>query len=247
MEAWQRPFSGIGWLKKGIFTPLKRSMRSLMLKETLILIQKEAALEWRRLFALAGVLLFLVSAVFVSYLAFDGWIQASTWNALFWIMLLFASVNAVLKGFFQEGSGRMLYYYFLCSPQAVIFSKMLYNGLVMCCLGLAGLVVYVFLLGNPVESMGIFVLNMLLGAFGFSSIMNMASAMAVKAGQGFTLMAVLSFPLVLPLLLVLIRVSMQAVLGTSLSEQWPPMLVILLLTGMGVMLSAVLFPHVWRD
>ncbi len=217
------------------------------ISETIAMFRKEVALEWRQKFAFSGVLLYLVSAVFVSYLAFEGLIPAATWNVLFWIILLFASINGIVKSFFQERDGRMLYYYSICSPLDIIFSKILYNALLMCCLSAVGFLVYISLMGNLVESTGVFLLNMLLGVIGFSSIMSMVSAIASKAGNNFTLMAVLSFPLVLPLLVVLIRVSGAAMYGTSLAEQGGHLLVIILLTGISGALSALLFPYIWRD
>lgn len=219
----------------------------MMMSETIAMFRKELALEWRQKFAFSGVLLYLVSAVFVSYLVFEGLIPEAAWNALFWIILLFASINGIMKSFFQERGGRMLYYYSICNPLAVIFSKIIYNALLMSGLSVTGLLVYLFLMGNPVESMGVFLLNMLLGVIGFSSIMSMVSAIASKAGNNFTLMAVLSFPLVLPLLIVLIKVSEAAIAGTSLYEQGGHILVVILLTGISCVLSALLFPYIWRD
>lgn len=218
-----------------------------MLQEINHLIRKEITLEWREKFAFNGVLLYLVSTVFVCYLSFSSIIDIPTWNALFWIIMLFAAINAVLKSFLQERDGRLLYYYTLVRPQSIINAKIVYNTLLMVALGLAGLVVFIGFMGNPVQNLPLFVLNMLLGVAGFSAVLSMVSAIASKVRNNFTLMAVLSFPLVLPLLLVLIRVSADAIQGASISEALPNLLVIILLIAITLVLSNILFPYIWKE
>ncbi|MEE4178298.1 MAG: heme exporter protein CcmB [Bacteroides sp.] len=218
-----------------------------MLQEINHLIRKEITLEWREKFAFNGVLLYLVSTVFVCYLSFASIIDIPTWNALFWIIMLFAAINAVLKSFLQERDGRLLYYYTLVRPQSIINAKIVYNALLMAALGLAGLLVFMGFMGNPVQNLLLFLLNMLLGVAGFSAVLSMVSAIASKARNNFTLMAVLSFPLVLPLLLVLIGVSSDAIRGGSISETLPNLLVIILLIAITLVLSNILFPYIWKE
>ena len=55
------------------------------------LIKKELLTEWRQRYALNGMVLYLVSTIFVCYMSFNlkaGVIDAVTWNALFWIIIL---------------------------------------------------------------------------------------------------------------------------------------------------------------
>jgi heme exporter protein B len=100
-----------------------------MWKEISVLIRKEITLEWRQKYALNGILLYVVSAVFITYLSVGakmGNLSIPTWNALFWIILLFSSVNAVAKSFVQEQQGRQLYYYMIASPESIILSKIIF-------------------------------------------------------------------------------------------------------------------------
>src|SRR5690606_35557693 len=117
------------------------------------LIRKEIMLEWRSKYVLNGILLYVVSTVYVFYLAFRDITSPPTWYALFWIIMLFASVNAITKSFVQESKGRQLYYYTLNSPQAIIISKIIYNILLMLLLSAIALGFYTLvfknLLGDP--------------------------------------------------------------------------------------------------
>ncbi len=211
------------------------------------LLRKELLLEWRRQSALGGVILYLFSMVFLAYLAFDGRINTETWNALFWLILLFSAMNAIMKAFIQENERRHIYYYTMVSPTTFINAKIIYNAVLLVCLALLGFAVFSSFMGNPVQSLSLFLINLLLGMVGFASVLCLVSAIASRARNNFTLMAVLGFPLILPLLLVLIRVSGQTIYGTSFSAVTPGFVTILLLTAIAITLSNVLFPYIWKD
>ena len=88
---------------------------------------KEFTLELRNRYSINGILLYVVSTVFVCYLSFQKVLTVPVWNALFWVIMLFASVNAVSKSFLTEHRERMLYYHTLFSPQAFVLAKLIYN------------------------------------------------------------------------------------------------------------------------
>ena len=98
------------------------------MEEIKALVWKEVQLEWRQRYALNGMLLYVVSTVVICYMSFQlrqSQLNPATWNALFWIILLFTSVSAIAKSFLQERQGRFIYYYKLDSPKAIIISKIL--------------------------------------------------------------------------------------------------------------------------
>src|SRR2546425_12374837 len=95
------------------------------------LIAKELKLEWKQKYAFNGLVLYVVSTIFVCYLSFKQIIDPPTWNALFWIIMLFAAVNAIAKSFLTESRGRQLYFYSIASAQSVILSKVIYNMALM--------------------------------------------------------------------------------------------------------------------
>ncbi|OFY83105.1 MAG: ABC transporter permease [Bacteroidetes bacterium RIFCSPLOWO2_12_FULL_35_15] len=207
---------------------------------------KELKLEMRNKYALGGILLYVVSTVFVCYLSFKKIIDPRTWNALFWIILLFASINAVAKSFISETRGKLLYLYTLVSPQAVILSKIIYNSFLLILLSSLCLFVYTLFVGNIIQDIQLFFVTLLLGSFGFSSLLTMVSAIASKSSNNFTLMAILSFPIMIPLLMVLLKLSKNAIDGL---EQWDTnyLIVLVFLNVIIVALSYLLFRYLWRD
>lgn len=219
----------------------------MQLSEVKAFIRKDLLLEWRQRATIGGVVLYLVSTVFLAYLAFDGLADLRTWNALFWLILLFTAINAIQKSFLQENESRHLYYYTLISARGVINAKIFYNALLMTILGLAGLFVFMMFMGNPIASFSLFLVNMILGTSAFAAVLTLISAIASRSRNNFTLMAILGFPLVLPVLLVLIRVSEMALEGASFATASPDLLILLSLVLITLILSNMLFPYIWKE
>ncbi|MBK1440912.1 heme exporter protein CcmB [Parapedobacter sp. ISTM3] len=217
-----------------------------LLKEVKALIHKDIVLEWRSKYALNGILLYVVSTVFVCYQAFKS-VDPTTWNALFWIILLFASVNAINKSFVQESRGRQLYYYTLASAKAVILSKIIYNILMMLLLSAIAYLVYGIIFRNPLGDPALYLVTVLLGSTGFACVFTMVSGISAKAGNNSTLMAILSFPIIIPLLLVLIKVSKNAMNGLDRSASYDELVVLVAINMMTIAISLLLFPYLWRD
>jgi heme exporter protein B len=222
-------------------------MKSQVGREIVQLLKREITLELKQRFALNAILLYVVSTVFVCYLSFKTLVDVPTWNALFWIIILFTSVNATSKSFSTESRGRLLYYYTLASAQAIILSRIIYNALLMLVITLAGYFIYSLLIGNLVQDHPYFFLALALGSFGFSSILTLVAAIAAKTRQNSTLMAILSFPVVIPMLIVLIRFSKNAVDGLDHSIQSPYIFALLSINLIVVVLAYLLFPFLWRD
>ncbi len=208
---------------------------------------KEFRLELRNRYALNGILLYVVSTVFVCYLSFKQVVSAPVWNALFWVIMLFAALNAVGRSFVQEGRGRMLYYYSVIGPQAFVLAKMLYNALLMAVIGVLAYVIYAWWIGDMVQDHGMFVLALVLGSVGFAGILTLMSAIAAKTDNNLSLMAILSFPVQLPFLLTLIKLSKNAVDGLEPSVSYPLIGILALLLVIIITLSLLLFPYLWRD
>jgi heme exporter protein B len=211
------------------------------------LVGKEVMLELKQKYVLNGILLYLVSTVFVTYLAFEDAISPETWNSLFWIILLFVAVNGISKSFLQESAARHLYYYTVASPQSIVLAKILYNLFLMTALSLLAFGFFLLLMGNLVVNVPLFMLTLVLGSLGLASVLTMVAAIASRASHNFSLMAILSFPIVLPLLAMLMKVS-RAAMGSMDWSGLSGFLVILVTVNVAVIaLAYLLFPYLWKD
>ena len=103
------------------------------------------------------------------------------------------------------------------------------------------------ILGNPIQDQGLFLLNLVLGAMGFSASLTMVSGIASKAGNNATLMAILSFPVIIPILLMAIRISKNAMDGLDWTVSMDYLLTLLAINAIVAVTGYILFPYLWRS
>jgi heme exporter protein B len=216
------------------------------LRNIATLLKKDLLLEWRQQYTFFGILIYLASTTFVIYLTM-GLPEDKVWNGLYWITLLFICINAVARSFLQEGRGRMLYFYSIVSPVNFIFSKLIFNSLLMCTMSALSLMLFMVLLGNPLTHILLFFGLSCLGGMSLSLVFSFLAAIAAKAQQPSAIMAILGFPLIIPQLLLLMKIANIAF--SDIVQNGLPQLVGLLV-GFDVMIIAlayILFPFLWKD
>jgi heme exporter protein B len=210
------------------------------------LIEKELTIEWRQRYALNGVILYVFSAVFVVYLSVK-MLAAPAWNAVFWLIMLFTSVHAIAKSFIAESRGHNLYYHGIVNARQMIIAKIVYNAFLNIFLAALCMLTYSLLMDNPVENLLLYGCAVVLGSIGFSSTFTLLSAIASKAGNSNLLMPVLSFPVIIPLLLVLLKACKKSMDGLDASLIYQDLVVLLALNAMIIAMAYVLFPFLWKE
>lgn len=211
------------------------------------LIKKEFLLEFRQKSTLAGILVYIVSTVFISALCFKKIIHPTVWNALFWTIFMFIAVNVSGKSFMQETKGKGLYNYLYYHPRQFILSKVIYNMLLMAVLSLLTFFFYSWFVGSLVQDPAMFLLALLLSSSAFSGVLSLMSAIASKANNNISLMAILSFPVLMPLLLVSIKLSKHAIDGLAWSVSYKYLLILIMLNFVVVVLATLLFNYLWKE
>lgn len=221
-----------------------------MVQSVLTLISKEFKLELRRKSVLAGIGLYLVSLIFISYLTFSlsqSKISAAHWSALFWLTILFSVINSVAKSFIGEKRGLEIYYYMVASPQAIIISKIIYNTLLCLILSLAGFFAFQIFLPFEIESNLIFLATLGLTSIAFAASLSLISGISAKANNSNILMAVLSFPVMISVLLMAIRITKNVLDGLDPSVSYDELLNLLAIDAIVGGLAFMLFPYIWRS
>jgi heme exporter protein B len=218
-----------------------------MLRPVITLLKKDLLLEWRQQHTFYGILLYIAATIFVLQLAVSD-LEANVWNGLFWVIQLFVCVNAVAKSFLQESKGRMLYFYSIASPVQFIAAKILYNVLMMLLMSTISLLLYRTFLNNPVSNSLLFYGIVLLGGGSISLVFSLMSAIAAKAQQNAALIAILGFPVILPLLMLLMRLSKTAF--NEVFREGAVLQLVALIAGLDaliIVMAAVLFPYLWKE
>lgn len=81
-----------------------------------------------------------------------------------------------------------------------------------------------------------------IGVDWFSATLTMVAGIAAQGENSATLMSVLSFPIIIPLLLLLLKLSKSAMDGISIQENWDEMATLASLDVIVMVLSGILFP-----
>ncbi|MCG2615888.1 heme exporter protein CcmB [Terrimonas sp. NA20] len=215
------------------------------LRQIYTLLKKDLLLEIRQQYSFYGILLYIGATVFVLFMAIDE-PESHVWNGLFWVIQLFICINAVAKSFMQESRGRMLYFYSISSPGNFVLAKLIFNSGLMLLMSLLSLLLFTMFFGNPMVKVGAFIGLVLLGGWSLSLIFTFLAAIAARAQQNAAIMAVLGFPLIIPQLLLLMKIS-NAAFNPILTIHADNVLLLVALDLMVIILSVILFPFLWKD
>jgi len=216
------------------------------MNQLISLVKKDLLIEWRQKHTLFGVLLYVGATVFAVYIM-NGQPEVKVWNALFWITQLFVAVNSVAKSFLQEHPNRFRYYFTVVKPTTFLLAKMIYSMVLMLGISLISLFLFSILLGNPVIQTAVFVGVTAAGSLALSSVFTFLSAIAARAQQNAALMAILGFPLVIPVLMILSNLALSAISPVYQEGWWVMMLVLLALGILVIILGLILFPFLWQE
>jgi len=215
------------------------------INQIITLFKKDVLLEVRQQYSFYGILLYVAATLFVLFLSVEA-PDNRVWNGLFWVILLFVCINAVAKSFLQESKNRMLYFGAIVSPQNFILAKLLFNTALMVVMTGLTLLLFSLFFGSPAVQVAPFIGIVFLGGWSLSLVFTFLAAISAKAQQNAAIMAILGFPLIIPQLIMLIKISAAAfTLSTPVSVP-----VVLLLVGMDVLvilLALILFPFLWKD
>jgi heme exporter protein B len=215
------------------------------IKQIWALFKKDLLLEIRQQYAFYGVLLYIGATIFVLYMAIEN-PDHETWVGLFWIIQLFISINAVAKSFLQESNSRMIYYHSITSPQNFVLAKLLFNSVLMLAMSFLSMVLFSLFLGFPVQKTAVFIGIVFLGGWTLSLVFTFLAAIAAKAQQNAAIMAILGFPIIIPQLMILMKVS-GTVFSNEATIPFANMGILLASDVLVIMLAIILFPFLWKD
>jgi len=211
------------------------------------LLRKEFTLEFRQKTALASILLYVLSIVFIGFLSFKSGIRPDVWAALFWIVIFFAAINAASKSFFTENKHKAIYNYTLYNPSDFVISKILYNTLLVWLVSFCGVFCFGWMISFPVQNTWLFLLTLLLGGTALAGSLTLMSCIASKTGNSYSVMSLLSMPVCIPVLLLVLRLTRNAIEDLDWSVSYNFLSGLLLIDLIIISLSFFLFRYLWKE
>jgi heme exporter protein B len=216
------------------------------MKKLKALLVKDYLIDLRQKYPIAGILLYIFATIYISYLAFSQSINATTWNAAFWVILLFISVTSIAKGFNQE-ENRSAYYFFLAKPSTILFAKLIYHSIYQTILVFITFFLFQLLLGDFISNSLLFFINLCLGNLGIAVAFTLISSLAAKADNQSNMMAVLAFPAIIPVLILSVSNSRKIILGAAFSDISGNIFNLISVIVIIIALAFILFPYSWKN
>tara|TARA_Y100000768_G_scaffold145431_1_gene108455 strand:+ start:866 stop:1528 length:663 start_codon:yes stop_codon:yes gene_type:complete len=220
-----------------------------MINKIFSILYKDFKIEINQSHLFFSVGLYVISSIYIIYISYQptGILGLEHWVSIFWVIILFSSISAVSKSFFQESGSRNYYYYFVLSPDELIFSKLIYNFLFIVFVTFLTFLVFSSLLGNFIYSYSFFITLLFIGSLSISNCLTLISAIGHQVKNNSILTAVLSFPVIIPILLILIKLSKMSSSEFSWNIIQDDFYLLILLNIILVAMTKILFKFLWRN
>ena len=220
-----------------------------MLKKIFTILYKDYRIELVQSHLFFSLGLYLISSIYIIYVSFQpfGILDMESWISIFWIIILFGAITSISKSFFQESNKRNYYYYYLYSPDELILSKLIYNFIFLSLISLFTFGFFILLIGNVIVSTSFFLCLLVLGSFSISNCLTLVSAIGHQVKNNSIIISVLSFPIILPILLLLIKISKISSTEFSWNLVQDDIYLLFLLNIILLALTKILFTFLWRN
>lgn len=218
------------------------------MREIRRLIRKDLLVEFRERRSIFIVLSFAISTTLSSAIASAG-TSLGAWERaiLLWIIIFFAGIIGLAHSFTREEErGTSLFLRLTSTPAAVFFSKLIFNICFFTLLEVVIVSAFVFFHEGEVPSPFIFITIILGGGFALSSAATVLSAIAARSAMKGALFAVISFPVLLPVLIAAIRATALCFERHTISVA-SEMIFFLAFSGALISISYLIFPHIWNN
>jgi heme exporter protein B len=214
--------------------------------------EKDLRLELRARYALNTLGMFVASSLLLVGVAVgpEG-VAAREAAALLWIVIVFAAAVGLGRAFVaEEERGTTLLLRLHLRGSMVYAGKLLFNVVLVGAMNALAALSFVLVLGLPVEAPGLLATALALGAVGLAGVTTLLSALIARAAGRGPLLAVLAFPLLVPLLLSGIRTTQRA-LAPPPGGAWPAsvddLVALFAFAGAVITASVLLFDYVWEE
>jgi heme exporter protein B len=218
--------------------------------KALSVFSKDIKSELRTRYAINAILMFAIVTVFaVSWAVGGAGLSPVIQASLIWIVIYFSSLSGLSQSFIKEEESRTAVALRLYAPPEVVLGgKLLFNLILLLVLNLITVPLFTIFIGFDVANLPLFLTMLIIGSLGLVVVTTLVAAIISKASVKGALFAVLSFPVVLPLLIEAISGTKKAMVpgigfaGARMEIQ----VLVSYLVVMGV-LGFLLFEAVWND
>ncbi|MGE5353010.1 MAG: heme exporter protein CcmB [Acidobacteriota bacterium] len=214
------------------------------------LFKKDLHSELRTRYAINALVMFILVTISVILFSIGSEkISETLTGGLFWVVIFFSAMSGLSRAFVsEEERGTVLTLHLIASPNTVFSGKLLFNLILVFAMNIVIALLYSALFDSfIIRNFSLFLLAFVLGNIGIAAASTIIAAIIAKTGSKGTLYPVLSFPILLPLILILLELTKFAIDGTVIGESMVELTVLVCYDVVILTASYLLFDFIWKD
>ena len=221
-----------------------------MITQPYALFKKDFSSELRTRYAINSLAMFIIVAISVILFSVGNeTINQNLTAGLFWVVIFFTAMSGLARAFVsEEERGTTLTLQLIASPSTVFSGKLIFNLILVFCMNLVIAILYSALFEKfVVQNFSLFLVTFILGNIGLAISSTIIAAIIAKAGAKGTLYPVLSFPILLPLILTCVQLTLFSLDGTSFEEVKFELAIVVGYDVIMTTASYMLFDFIWKE
>jgi len=214
------------------------------------LFKKDWQSELRTRYAVNALAMFILVTISVIMFSLSGEkINEYLTGGLLWVVIFFSAMSGLSRAFVsEEERGTTMTLHLIASPSTIFFGKLIFNLVLIFIMNFA--ITFLFLLlfeSFIIKNVLLFCFVFVLGNAGIAISSTIIAAIISKASSKGTLYPVLSFPILLPLILVLLELTKFAMDGNSIGSSWVEISILICYDAIMLTASYLLFDFIWKE
>lgn len=214
------------------------------------LYRKDINSELRTRYAVNSLAMFIIVAI--SVILFSIGNEKITQNltaGLFWVVIFFSAMSGLARAFVsEEERGTSLTLHLIAAPSTIFSGKLLFNIILVFCMNTIIALLYGTLFSSfIIQNFALFLTSFVLGNLGLAISSTIIAAIISKAGAKGTLYPVLSFPILLPLILTSVQLTLMSNQGSGFADAKIELAILICYDVIMLTASYMLFDFIWKD
>ena len=221
-----------------------------MITKAFALFKKDFHSELRTRYAINSLAMFIIVAISIIMFAVgQERISSGLSGGLFWVVIFFTAMSGLARAFVsEEERGTSLTLQLIASPSTVFSGKLVFNIILVFCMNTVIAILYAALFESfVIKNFSLFIIAFIIGNIGLAISSTIIAAIIAKAGAKGTLYPVLSFPILLPLILTSVQLTLFSLDGTSIEDAKFELAIVVSYDVIMLTVSYMLFDFIWKD
>jgi len=211
---------------------------------------KDFKSELRTRYAINALAMFIIVAISVILFSVGNEkISTSLTGGLFWVVIFFTAMSGLSRVFVsEEERGTALTLQLIAAPSTVFTGKLIFNIALVFTMNTIIAVLYSAIFETfIIKNFSLFLASFVLGNIGLAAASTIIAAIIAKAGAKGTLYPVLSFPILLPLILTSVQLTLFSLDGISFERAKFELAIVVSYDIIMLTASYMLFDFIWKE